>query len=374
MNIGENIEHLIVRYLSGELNENETLQLKEWIALSSGNKDYFNKIKASWMLSGKASDLMNFNSTEAWGKAKHSMIKSRTWDLRPKTPKYISYLRIAASWIIIFMLGSLVTYLVLDKKSVKEAAITEVFAPLGAKSRVLLPDGTVLWLNAGSKLTYSNTFNVKDRVVDLSGEAFFHVKTNKAKPFIVKTSDIIVRALGTKFNVKAYPDEKTITATLEEGKIDVQVTNSSKKQGKIILKPNENVVFHKEGFIQTNIQEDKKVSQKPVVSEQNVEIQENIKTELYTSWKEDRWIIESEPLSSLIPKLERRFNLKICFTDKELTKYKFTGTFKNETAEQIMNALRFTAPVDYKITKDTISLYMNQNLKDKFTRTITHKN
>jgi len=369
-NISEDIKLLIVGYLTKELNQQDTLYLMQWINANDENREYFNKIKASWELAGN-NKLERFNANKSW---RHIQLDLNN----PGIFRNISgkqLFRTAATWLILIALGSLCTILINRRNTVVAlSSTTEIVAPLGSKSIVNMPDGTKVWLNAGSKLVYNTGFNKKDRVVELTGEAYFHVKTDKSKPFIVKTSDVIVRALGTRFNVKAYPDEKTITATLEEGKIDVQV-RSLAKQEKIVLKPNENIVFYKGGKLQFNT--GKEIAKSIKVEEKiqsQVEVQENVKTELYTSWKEEKWIIESEPLSSLIPKLERKFNLTIAFSDKELMNYKFTGTFKNETVEQIIKALSFTAPVDYTIEKDTITLRMNQRLKEKFTRIITHKN
>ncbi|HEY4788782.1 MAG TPA: DUF4974 domain-containing protein, partial [Bacteroidales bacterium] len=119
---------------------------------------------------------------------------------------------------------------------------------------------------------------------------------------------------------------------------------------------------------------EKPETKKVTVAEDKLELHQNVRTELYTSWKEERWIIEGEPLSSLVPKLERRFNMKIVFTSSDLKKYKFTGTIQNETVEQIMKAMCFTAPLNFTIVKDTITLSLNQQLKEKFTKVITQKN
>jgi ferric-dicitrate binding protein FerR (iron transport regulator) len=366
----EDIKLCIAGYLTGSLDQQEVLRLMQWINASDENRELFNKMKVSWELAGKKGDWERFNANKSW---RHIQFELD----RPGIFRNISgrqFFKTAATWLLLIAIGSLCTF-VINRHSNTDtlSKTTEIVAPLGAKSIVNLPDGTKIWLNAGSKLVYNTGFNVKDRVVQLTGEAYFHVKTDKSKPFIVKTSDVIVRALGTRFNVKAYPDEKTITATLEEGKIDVQLA-SSVKQENIVLKPNENIVFYKGGKTQTGLLQ-KTIKTAPTIEKNasRIEVQENVKTVLYTSWKEGKWIIESEPLSSLIPKLERKFNLTIAFSDKELMDYKFTGSIKNETIEQIIKALSFTAPVDYTIEKDTITLWVNKQLKEKFTRILTHR-
>jgi ferric-dicitrate binding protein FerR (iron transport regulator) len=369
-NLGEDIKLLIVGYLTGDSNQEEALRLMQWVNTNPQNREEFNNIKTSWELAGMKRDKERFDENKSWSNIQSGLNrpgKNRTIPRR-------QLIKIAATWLLLIAFGSMVTLLLNKQRNIISLSkTTEIIAPLGAKSIVTLPEGTKIWLNAGSKLVYNAGFNVKDRVVTLIGEAYFQVKTDKTKPFIVKTSDVIVRALGTRFNVKAYPDEKTITATLEEGKIDVQLVSSG-NQEKIVLKPNENIVFYKDVKKQTKvIREEAKTSiAKEKVVEQ-LEVQENVKTILYTSWKEDKWIIESEPLSTLIPKLERKYNLTIAFSDSGLMNYKFSGSIKNETVEQILKALSFTAPVEYTIEKDTIILRTNQQLKDKFTRIITHK-
>jgi ferric-dicitrate binding protein FerR (iron transport regulator) len=99
-----------------------------------------------------------------------------------------------------------------------------------------------------------------------------------------------------------------------------------------------------------------------------------VRTELYTSWKDSRWVIYREPLSTLAPMLERRFNLKIIFEDEQLKKYKFTGIIENETVDQMLNALKLTAPLDYKTNKDTIRLTLDVSSNEAFKRSMTRKN
>lgn len=188
----------------------------------------------------------------------------------------------------------------------------------------------------------------------------------------------MVRALGTRFNVKAYPEEKTISATLEEGKIDIRILNTADKNEKVLLKPNDKLIYHKETNETEKYTESAEDKVKPEENRstklKDVNILSNVRTELYTSWKDSRWIIDREPLSTLAPMLERRFNLKIIFDDEQLKKYKFTGTIENETVDQILNALRFTAPINYQINKDTIRLILDLKSREEFKRIMTKNN
>jgi ferric-dicitrate binding protein FerR (iron transport regulator) len=187
-----------------------------------------------------------------------------------------------------------------------------------------------------------------------------------------------VQALGTKFNVKAYSDEKTISATLEEGKINVKIGDKTGKIKTVLLTSKEKLIFFKAtetSEVYTESEEEtilyKGIKSNPVI---NAKILTNVQTELYTSWKDNRWIIEGQPLGTLAPLLERRYNLKFVFYNDELKKYKFSGTIEKETVEQILNAMRLTAPLDYRISKDTVELLFDKNFKDKYGKIMTRTN
>ncbi len=106
----------------------------------------------------------------------------------------------------------------------------------------------------------------------------------------------------------------------------------------------------------------------------NINLLSDVRTELYTSWKDSRWIIYREPLSTLAPMLERRYNLKIIFEDEQLKKFKFSGIIENETVDQMLKALKMTAPLDYQIKKDTIRLTLDISSNEAFKRSMTRKN
>jgi ferric-dicitrate binding protein FerR (iron transport regulator) len=286
------------------------------------------------------------------------------------------WFHVAAAGLLFFMLGSLVTWFSGRKSepSVIAQEATEIICPYGSKSKIILPDGSEVWLNAGSSLRYENNFNKDKRDVSLVGEAFFTVTTNKEKPFIVNTKGMVVRAFGTEFNVKSYPEEKSESAILVEGKIDVEIKNTGKESDIFNLKPNERLVLRSEKVeitsqTETNSNPQKRIETTPV----KVDYITNIKPVLYTSWKDEQWIIESEPLETLVPMLERRYNMKFRFVNDDLKKFKFTGTLQNETIDQIMEALRMTAPIEYKIVKDSVTLRLDEKLSKQYSRIISRK-
>ncbi len=386
--LNNDIELLIVSHLTGSISERDLMKLEEWINANNENRRCFNELKDSWLLSGKMKRETLEQTDESWSTFKNKLTEngfksglSVGFRSREKF-NFNKYLKLAASWLLIFALGSFVTWWLSGRSKVTIATVTnkiiEISTPLGARSIMKMPDSTIIWLNAGTTITYSQEYGQQTRTLNLNGEAYFKVAKDSTHPFIVNTQGIIVRALGTRFNVKAYPEEKTISATLEEGKIDIRVLSMGDKNAGIILKPKDKLIYHKETNETEKYPEtlEDKINHESdrTVKPKDINLLSNVRTELYTSWKDPRWIIYREPLSTLAPMLERRFNLKIIFDNEQLKKYKFTGIIENETVDQILNALKLTAPLDYQINKDTIRLTLDIRSKEEFKRIMTKNN
>jgi transmembrane sensor len=384
--INDDINLLIISYLTDSITGGDLVQLNKWINARNENRVYFNELKNSWILSGDKNRNSLTQTEESWNTIKNKLSHNRLGlglSLRSQENfNFKKYLKLAATWLLLFGLGSAVSWWIWGRpKEIANITLNrtiEISTPLGARSMIKMPDSTQIWLNAGTTITYSENYGQQSRELNLNGEAYFKVAKDSLHPFIVNTQGVVVRALGTRFNVKAYPGEKTISATLEEGKIDVKILSMTDKYERLVLKPKDKLIYHKETketekYIESSEDKVKPEGNRPV-KVKDVNILSNVRTELYTSWKDPRWIIDREPLSTLAPMLERRFNLIIIFDDEQLKKYKFTGTIENETVDQIMAALRLTAPLDYKINKDTLRLTLNLNSKEEFKRIMTKKN
>ena len=204
----------------------------------------------------------------------------------------------------------------------------ETVSPIGSRTVVLLSDGTKVHLNYGSSLKYPQVFSDKTREVILSGEAYFDVAHNPKKPFIVRTGILNIKALGTSFNVLAYPDKNIIETTLVEGKV---------------------VLEHPQG------NEDTKVIG---MMEAGQHLKYNIKTgtklgtkgnlEKYIAWKEGKLIFEDTPITQVAERLSRMFNVDIEVTDN-VKDYTYTVTFVDEPLYQILDLMTIATSVEYKI-------------------------
>jgi transmembrane sensor len=239
-----------------------------------------------------------------------------------------------------------------------------ISVPIGSKSEISLPDGTKIWLNSGSRLTYDDYSGAETREVFLEGEGFFDVVENRNKPFIVRTTDIYIRVLGTKFNVRSYPDDNVIEATLVSGMIEIEEINPGREQKvNIILRPNQKVTFTKTAHLaEAGKSPDKKLAAKPV---EKISIVKKVNPEIITSWKDNKLIFNNEPFKSLLPKLERWYNVEIRLSDTSIYGYRYTGMFEKETVEQALDALKLATPFEYTIYKNKINIITAKNRNRK---------
>lgn len=241
--------------------------------------------------------------------------------------------------------------------SVKETIQDPIIANKGSRSRSLLPDGTTVWLNAGSKLHYENDFNGPTREVRLEGEAFFDVVKQPDRPFIVHTSGIDIRVLGTAFNVKSYPEDTTVETTLYRGLVHVsRQEDVTKKQ--IELKPNEKLILLKQAAI-----EEEKLSEtkKPLIIQAptsfiitHIDSAKKESERFETAWLYSRLEFRGNSFEELALKLERWYNVTIVFADEKVKKLNVTGILESETVEQAFVALKEAFPINYKITNHEI--------------------
>ncbi|MCX2485759.1 FecR family protein [Pedobacter sp. MR2016-24] len=220
---------------------------------------------------------------------------------------------------------------------------THIVSGKGIRKKVVLPDGTLVWLNAGSKLSYDTGFNQqKIRQVFLTGEAFFDVAHRKSQPFIVHTEKISVKVLGTAFNIQAYPGEQKSEATLIRGSIELSVNDQSGQ--KITLNPSEKFAFSTEKKTMViNHVEPVKIGNDEYIEE--------------TSWKDNQLVFQNETLEDLKPRLERWFNIQISIRSEQPKHYRFTGVFKNETINEALVAMQLIKPFTFKLTRYDVIIY-----------------
>lgn len=289
----------------------------------------------------------------------------------------LSFYKVAAVLIIAFIAGGTVSYYFIKEPQQAVVAYTTIKAPLGAKSEVVLPDGSQVWINAGSTIKYDNSFNKITRTILLEGEAYFKVAKNKDVPFIVNTSDIDIVALGTEFNVKAYAEEDFVETTLVEGKVAIKGDENGRNKNikEVTLEPKQKAVYLRSNKNVKIVDEktEEIISVDKALPLGTVYIAQKIDPLPIIAWKDNKLIIRSEELSSLAIKLERKYNVNISFDSKPIMKYRFSGTLEDETLTQVLDVIKLTSPIDYKLDGKEVTIYENASMLKKFNNYLNKK-
>ena len=303
-------EILIGKKLSNEITENELTELGDWINLDRKNQKLFEESNQFWQSSRKL-----FSSEEIL-KDKTKVNDQIKIQLRHKQKKIqpVLFYRIAAVIAIpVFLAAG--WYAGTRYAGSSKDLLCEVSAPKGQIAECVLADGTRVWLNTGSTIQYNPTLWGKNRVIKLTGEAYFKVTENQHKPFIVETSDVQVKVLGTSFNVKAYPDEKNTETTLEEGRIQLLI-NDFPEQAPIELNPGDHAIYQTDN---------KKL---------NIE---KTDTYLLTAWRDGKYIFKDADLKTIVQQLEKLYDVHIYLKNKQMGQLRFRGMF--EYNKNILDAL-----------------------------------
>ena len=229
-----------------------------------------------------------------------------------------------------------------------------VSTKMGDKASINLPDGSKVWLNGDSKITYVGDFGNQTREVYLSGEAFFDVAKDKTKPFIIHTRTINLKVLGTAFNVRSYDNEKETETALVHGSVEVTLLNSPDK--KIVLKPGEKLLVK-------NIPADTLIKNKkekldeetPIAVLTNMHYYGTDSSSVETSWTKNQLVFNDEPLDKIALNLERWFNVRITIVDESLKKEKYTATIEeDDKLEDFLAALRLTEGFRYSVKNNAV--------------------
>lgn len=347
MNQQNNIEDLLRKFSTGELSPRESKEFAKILKEGDNNEELKAILTAYWEKAENAHIDVPTNKLLERLKAKIGNPElALGGNNRHKT--LYTFMRYAA--VVMITVG--LTWFAKDfSRSTPQLAVAEeapvlhqneVSVLYGSKSKITLPDGSTVHLNSGSILSYPAQFATDNRKVSIKGEAYFEVQKDPKHPFLVRTNGVTVRVLGTKFNVKSYPDEKTVETTLVSGKVELYANNKeiNDKNRLMVLAPNQQAVFE--------VEKGKNDSMTSMVHNLNVDVKPII------SWKDNRLMFRDEKFADLAQKLERWYNVDIKINDPKLQNTPFSGVFVKETVEQSLNALKLAAPFKYRMEKNQI--------------------
>jgi ferric-dicitrate binding protein FerR (iron transport regulator) len=246
---------------------------------------------------------------------------------------------------------------------VEDNRLTAVTAPKGRISKIQLPDGSKVWLNSGSKIVYQSRFNGQFRKVTLIGEAFFDVVKDASHPFIVTTGTFQLKVLGTAFNVRSYPNDKTSEAALVRGKIQIKLLKNPDKE--IILLPSEKLLV-KNGDPETKAikkREKTIINDIPLITLSTIHqsVDDSLPDEAL--WMENKLAFDNENFEEIASKMQRWFNVTIVFKNNNVKLLKFTGTFQHESLYKTLQTLQQTqivqqtVPFHFEIKDNNVFIY-----------------
>ncbi len=324
------IHQIIIRIFSGEANPEEKLAIAGWLEQKPENKTLMNNLQEIWLSVGIEHNPDGFNVEEAI--LRFRMKTLRQADHISKGQLY-GVMRYAAILLLALLLPF--SYYIGRRSASDSDTFTTISCAQGDRTSVILPDSSHVYLNSGSRLIFNNNFQKGVRLVHLDGEAYFSVQKDPSNPFRVKTSDIDVEVMGTEFNLKAYTDEGTISATLVTGRIKVSGSN-----GTALLKPRQKMVFNK--------------------ANHKMQIQKVADLSSETEWKNGRLVFRNQSLGELEQKLERWFDVEIKFADEYVKNRRFTGTLERESILEVISYFDRSTYVGYYIHDNVITFYTEQ--------------
>lgn len=218
----------------------------------------------------------------------------------------------------------------------------ELSSPAGTRSKVILPDGSQVWLNAESRIRYSIPFVRETRQMELVGEAFLDIAENQESPLEVKSGQVTVRVLGTRFNMKAFPDDEQVEVVLKEGRVELEHENKGPKGRRVVLRPGQQWVYDKAS---------------------NTAALNEVDADRYTAWHKNRLVLDKTSMQEMAKQLERWYGIRVMIMDEALNKYKFTTVFENEPLHRVIELLEMSSPIRIRYIPGKLNQQTDENEK-----------
>lgn len=326
---------LVTREIIGEITPEEKVELETLLKVSAEEQEKHKLMDKFWR-----QEVYSEQSTEA----NEALMKvlARINDAPPqvvptKTFSLSVFSKLAAAAMVILTIG-LGMYVYQAYREPEQIALIDKYSGTGSRFMMTLSDGTRIWLNADSKISYPEVFAEDKREVYLTGEAFFSVASNAEKPFYIHLNKAAIRVIGTSFNVKAYANEESIQTSVVSGKVAFMSRTTDPKA-------------HSDSVL---LVKNNKVTYSPSTGDMRTETTNALDDR---EWINGKLIYKSETLEAISRQLERNFGKKVIIKDPKVGQYRFTGTFEESSLEEIMHYLSMTRTFKYEITEKTLVIY-----------------
>ena len=348
----DEIRRLLLKYIAGETNQEEVEQIEGWLKEDPEIFKEFEQLWDLWYAVGTATNVFRFNVDEGWNETLQRMRKSGSAQKRKRSVRrwLIAASSVAAA--LLLFLGfsfwragnlthrgtSAVAALPGPEVHAEDSVAgytrydTKVQTPEGARRKMVLADGTRLWLNSGTSIHFFMDEKKQMRTVYLSGQAFFDIAQNAHMPFVVTTKHATIKVLGTRFNVSAYPNDSTVEATLIQGRILFKTT-AHQQEVKQQLQPGQKIAINY-------------LSGRLDIS--------NVDTVFYSSWKEGKLIFRNQLFRQVARAMEHKYNTSIVFRSPALEYERLSGYLEKESLTEALDALQLTLRFQYRIKDGTV--------------------
>lgn len=325
------MDDLILKYLQGDVSDDEKQMILAWLKEGEDHKKYFAEIRDIWLKTGQLPVMRPGYTQEAFQRfmAEVNVLSQKQQQIQ------IHYLMKIAVSVAILIVCSLGGYYI-GKNNMfgafqpEQIVMNQVIMGKDSKGFITLPDGTVAWLNANSKLVYPERFESDNRRVRLDGEGYFEVVKNEKAPFLVETNGMEVNVLGTHFNVENYAYKRFAETTLLSGKVEIYLPATKQR---FMLKPNQ------------------QVSCNPRTGAYQVK---DVDGSDYIIWIGEKLVCTNEPLSVVLHKIKHWYGLDIVCKGKVPLNQRLSLTIRKESPEEIFKLLALISPITYTIKVDQI--------------------
>ncbi|MCT4591381.1 MAG: DUF4974 domain-containing protein [Carboxylicivirga sp.] len=334
------MKEIITKYLENRASETDQHSLLKWIR-SGKNLKEFRSVEKSW-----GDSLSTFGDDESENKR---LLKFQAFMLNKEHHKTVKLHRILqmTKYAAIFILPIMVyaSVRMLNTPTVYDSLVwNEITTPAGLRSAFVLPDGTKVQLNGGTSLKYPTRFAEGERAVELKGEAYFEVVSDKSNPFVVDLGEMSVVAVGTAFNISAYAGDEELVTSLVEGKVNIVKNTENGHTELSTLKPNQQAIYD--------------------VNNGEVE-QKSGDLNKYLAWRDDKIIFDNDSLPDVIKRIERWYNVEFILPDNMSKDYAFTGVFQGEPLSQILEILEVSTPIKFIMQQMPTDTTIQQKKKIK---------
>lgn len=344
----DDIKLLLARYITRQpVSDAEAEEMKHWLGLHLENELYFIELYEAWQN-------MLYIKPENIDEEKAYKLFLAKITPEKQSAGLAKWVKIAAV-LLVFIVPAI---LIIRQFSNPHKEKNRVIAHNGSVKKLLLADGTIVWLNAGSTIKYDDDFGKTNRTVYLEGEAFFEIGHHiKNIPFLVNTKNYTIRDIGTKFNLKAYPNDPFFETTVIKGEVSVEDNQSAgdpHSVNRIYVKPHQvlKIFYHPQKDFNKGV-----IPLTDSYNDVSVLQLDSAKMDVYSGWKDNLLIFDGNTLGEISKVLERRYNVQIMLKSDQLEDIRYSGSFKNvPDINAVLHIIKQNTPIDYTIEGHTITI------------------